>query len=286
MVGPITAPVTAIAVAVSFAASPLRCAASFGSEKAHFRGLRSGVSPFRKRHAPSSQGKPLLKGKAIPQAAEKQSVTKPGPKPRLSRQIIVEEACLLLSAGEHRLTMANLARNLGSGVMSLYRYFRNREELLDAIGEHLIGLWQAPEMEGRPWQDVLYDWLSETQRLWDDYPAALRVIFWNTSRSSLWAGIWTVPLIDLLKREGMDDEKIAFATYWLGTSAIGCIVMENQRPGQGIDAPAAGTFSGVSIDTTYVSSILDQANSIQRREIQAFSFRNIIQGIESLMPAK
>src|SRR5690606_34713130 len=138
---------------------------------------------------------------------------KPGPKPRLSHEMIVQEACRLLASGSDNFTMANLAANLEAGVMTLYRYFPSRDSLLDAVGEHLIGQWNPPETEGRPWQDVVLDWLCETQRLWHAYPNALRVVFWNGPRTDIWAELWAAPLAALFRRHGMTDEHVAFATY-------------------------------------------------------------------------
>lgn len=57
----------------------------------------------------------------------------------LSEEEIVSGALLLAKRdGLENLSMPNLARHLGTGVMSLYWYFHSKEELLGAMTEHTM----------------------------------------------------------------------------------------------------------------------------------------------------
>jgi AcrR family transcriptional regulator len=78
----------------------------------------------------------------------------------LDRDRIVAEALVFLEeVGPGGLTMRRLGQRLGVEAMSLYRYVPGKEDLLDAIVEHLIaGMYADPEVLDAPrdgWQDFL-----------------------------------------------------------------------------------------------------------------------------------
>lgn len=70
----------------------------------------------------------------------------------LSRERILNVALDLIDAGGlNTLNMRDLGRALGASTMSVYRHFRNKAELLDAVVDHLVEGFAPPVMEG-PWQ--------------------------------------------------------------------------------------------------------------------------------------
>lgn len=84
----------------------------------------------------------------------------PSARVRLDRDLIVTEALDFLDeVGPGGLTMRRLGARLNVEAMSLYRYVPGKEDLLDAIVEHLItGLYADPEVLDAPrdgWQDFL-----------------------------------------------------------------------------------------------------------------------------------
>ncbi|NYE47148.1 AcrR family transcriptional regulator [Spinactinospora alkalitolerans] len=76
---------------------------------------------------------------------------------------MIIDAALRLSDAEtglERLTVRRLAAELGVGTMTLYGYFRSKEEILDSIADHVLGEMRLPEAD-------------------DDDPAtALRTVGW------------------------------------------------------------------------------------------------------------
>ena len=60
---------------------------------------------------------------------------RPGPKPRLSREAIIDAA---IRAGIEHVTMQSVATALGSSAAGLYRYFDSRDELVVAALQHLL----------------------------------------------------------------------------------------------------------------------------------------------------
>jgi len=61
------------------------------------------------------------------------------PRNSLSREVIVDAAVAALDeSGPARLTMRSLAERLGVGPMALYTYFGSKDELLDAVRDHIL----------------------------------------------------------------------------------------------------------------------------------------------------
>lgn len=63
----------------------------------------------------------------------------------LTRERIVETAVRIGdSESLDTLTVRRLAGELGVGAMTLYSYFRNKEEILDAMADHVLGGMEVP----------------------------------------------------------------------------------------------------------------------------------------------
>ena len=70
----------------------------------------------------------------------------------LSRDRILAAALELIDAGGlNTLNMRDLGQALGASTMSVYRHFRNKSELLDAVVDHVVEGFAPPVMEGA-WQ--------------------------------------------------------------------------------------------------------------------------------------
>src|SRR3954447_2104427 len=104
----------------------------------------------------------------VPEMAETQTSSSRGRPRTFDRDLAARTALALVDReGLAALTMRRLARELGTGTMSLYRHFRNKDELLDAVVdlasreglEHLVlrGDWQA---RLRTLARALYDGLT------------------------------------------------------------------------------------------------------------------------------
>lgn len=74
----------------------------------------------------------------------------------LSREVILETAMRLAdSEGTTSLTLARLGRALGADPTALYRHFRNKDELLLAMGDQLMAEAVAGVEPGETWVDTL-----------------------------------------------------------------------------------------------------------------------------------
>src|SRR5205823_14218947 len=99
---------------------------------------------------PTAEGSP-----SVSDAAKKQPA-KPARRSRgsLSEEEIVSGAIALVKRdGLEGLSMPNLARHLGAGVMSLYWYFHSKDELLAAMAERTMREIYArlPAVGDGPW---------------------------------------------------------------------------------------------------------------------------------------
>lgn len=74
----------------------------------------------------------------------------------LTRERIVETAVRIGdSESLDTLTVRRLAGELGVGAMTLYSYFRNKEEILDAMADHVLGGMKVPPAETDDPVDIL-----------------------------------------------------------------------------------------------------------------------------------
>ncbi|MGH2987891.1 MAG: TetR/AcrR family transcriptional regulator C-terminal domain-containing protein [Solirubrobacterales bacterium] len=74
----------------------------------------------------------------------------------LSRELIAATALALADRdGPEALSMRRLASELGVGAMSLYRYFRNKQELLDAVVDAAAAETPAEVDVAGPWKEEL-----------------------------------------------------------------------------------------------------------------------------------
>lgn len=89
----------------------------------------------------------------------------------LSEVEILDGALALVAAGGlDGLSMPALARQVGSGVTSIYWYFRSKEELLEALAERVAAdvQQQLPPLGEGPWHEVLVDHLLARRQLLEE----------------------------------------------------------------------------------------------------------------------
>ena len=75
------------------------------------------------------------------------------PRTTLSSELIVRTALELMeSKGADAFSLRGVAAELGVGPMALYTYFRKKDDLYDAVRNHLMALLPAVP-EDLPWPD-------------------------------------------------------------------------------------------------------------------------------------
>jgi AcrR family transcriptional regulator len=108
-------------------------------------------------------------------SAQPTTATKADPRARLSREQVARAALDLLDRhGLEALSMRRLADRLGVGTMTLYGYFRGKDELLDAVVDAAVSDREHVDLEG-PWQDQLRTLMRATRRGLGRHPSLVKV---------------------------------------------------------------------------------------------------------------
>ena len=84
----------------------------------------------------------------------------------LSRERILEAARLAVDEdGVNALSMRRLAQRLDVWPMSIYTYFRDKDELLDALADGAAEQVALPRREGRSWRADMHLLLNDARRV-------------------------------------------------------------------------------------------------------------------------
>lgn len=106
----------------------------------------------------------------------------------VTREQIVESATKIADEESiEALTIRRLAAEVGTGAMTLYSYFRNKEEILDAIADHVLGSFQLPPAEETEPGAVVRTLARAFLRMMREHPSILRLFTTRvtTSQESL-----------------------------------------------------------------------------------------------------
>src|SRR3954469_1373321 len=96
-------------------------------------------------------------------------------RPRLSREQVATAALELLDRdGLEALSMRRLAEGLGVGTMTLYGYFRSKDELLDAVIDAAVADREPFVFEGT-WQEQIRRLMQRSRRRLGRHPALVKV---------------------------------------------------------------------------------------------------------------
>ena len=207
---------------------------------------------------------------------------KPRARRRLSREAIVAEAAAMVSEGAlEALTLRGLAERLGTSPMSLYTYFRSRDALLNALADHVFALFEVPA-SAPTWQENVRNWLQATHDHFIRHPIAPKVILWDGHVCPAWLKTW-FPIARLLKEQGVQGARLAFAMSWFTTAAMGFITSR-------IDSPAKHRLSTIAYidgldedDERLAVELWLHFQNVDQRAALEFGFDVIIHGLEAIV---
>jgi AcrR family transcriptional regulator len=162
---------------------------------------------------------------------------------KLDPEVIID-AALRISDAENDLdglTVRRLAAELGVGTMTLYSYFRGKDEILDAMADHVLGRMEMPpampdEDPATAMRVVAHTFLSMMR----SHPSVIRMLATRvtTSRMSLRGAMEAV--LDRLCAAGIPGPLAVECYGFLITYAIGFASYQSPRPwGRGGDAASA-----------------------------------------------
>ena len=134
----------------------------------------------------------------------------------LSRERILAAALgLARRDGPEAISMRRIAQELDVWPMSLYRHFRDKEELLDALAGEAAGGIATPH--GGSWRDDITELLTAARVAFAAHPAGVRLHREPSLRASG---------IEILGRAGLDSDDAAIAWTVLVSYAAGSAAVE------------------------------------------------------------
>ena len=151
--------------------------------------------------------------------------------------MIVEAALAVVDAeGLEGLTMPRLADRLGVGTMSLYRHVEGKDDLLDAVAEHVMSGVSVPDGAPADWEGRVVGYLRALRAQALRHPALARIL----ADRGLAAG----PVLDqleavhgILRAAGFSDLDAVRSFYSLLVYVFGSLLWE--LPRVHLQAPSA-----------------------------------------------
>lgn len=102
--------------------------------------------------------------------------SRPGPKPKLTVDRIVEAAITVADREGSCFGMRSVAAELGVGAMTIYRYVPGKRELIDLMVDRLSRLGpDAPDLSGTGWREGLEMVAESTWQVYSDHPWLLEI---------------------------------------------------------------------------------------------------------------
>ena len=147
----------------------------------------------------------------------------------LTRAAIVAAALdLVAREGFEALTMRSLANVLGTGAMAFYRHFRNRDELVAALLDDLLGTIPLTLDDGDDWQVQLRQLARAHHALLRRVPSAIPS-FLATPMTGPHAARFGEVLLGVLHRAGFTDEAAVGGFFTLLALNYGYASFEARR---------------------------------------------------------
>jgi TetR/AcrR family tetracycline transcriptional repressor len=143
---------------------------------------------------------------------------------KLSRATVAEHAVKLADAeGVSAVTIRRLAQDLGVTPMALYWHFKNKDELMVGIADHVLSGVTASRTTDAPWPDQLrtmVEALVAVMRAHPSLPDLLHALDKQTLASFNRA---TNDALELLARGGLDVVESMWVASYLLNGAVGLV---------------------------------------------------------------
>ena len=205
-----------------------------------------------------------------------------GRPPRLSRGTIIQAALVLLDEMSiDRFSMGLLAKSLKAGVMTLYNYFPSRDDLLIAVADEIYSRFDYPA-KGNCWQDEVRQWLWATEDLFQRYPVAMKLSLWDGHASPGWLRTW-IPVVELIRAQGLTGPDLAFAVRWFTTSALGFITSQPPPPEHNNQRTTAHIHALTAYEAALLQGLQHDLLQVDRKAALTYGFTHIIAGLERII---
>ncbi|MFD1932166.1 MULTISPECIES: TetR/AcrR family transcriptional regulator [Nonomuraea] len=140
---------------------------------------------------------------------------------KLTAEAIVDKALEIGDTeGLDAVTIRRLAADLGVTPMALYWHFKNKEQLMVGMADHLIAGFAPQAADERPWQEQLHDLVLGLIRVLRRYPCA-KTLLEQIDQTAVphFLAVWDRAL-GLAHSAGFSHEESCVITKYLLQSAI------------------------------------------------------------------
>ncbi len=148
---------------------------------------------------------------------------------KLTRVAVLERAAKLADAdGLDAVTIRRLAQELGVTPMALYWHFKNKDELLVGLADHLLTGVQADRQVGDPWLTQLRAMVEALLDVVRAHPTLVELLMFIDKRHATAFTRATNDALDLLSQAGFTLEEGFWVSSYLLHGVIGLV---EARPG-------------------------------------------------------
>jgi TetR/AcrR family transcriptional regulator, tetracycline repressor protein len=156
---------------------------------------------------------------------------------RLNQDILVGTAMALADAeGLGAVTLRRLAQHHGVTPMAMYRHFRDKEDILDALAERVLADVVLPEPDHGPWDEQLHGVITALLDALRPHPNIAGLV--HTRMLSCEPGLAMAErTLDLLEQAGFPVEAAADSASQILHSLVALVIAEPGRA-PGADAEA------------------------------------------------
>lgn len=200
-----------------------------------------------------------------------------GPKPRLSRQQIIDAALEMLEDHEaSAMRLRDLSGRLGVGVMTLYGYFGSRERLEEALVEAVMP--HPASEDDLAWDESLRRLVLDIRDVYVRYPGVAEIM---ASRSMESAAVTRLreQALELISRSGLTPIQTVWAAGVVGNYIMGFAQARGRHDQARDDARAAQYASSESDVLQRFASLYAEHTST---DAMAFGIDVIIRGLRAL----
>jgi TetR/AcrR family transcriptional regulator, tetracycline repressor protein len=150
-----------------------------------------------------------------------------GRQPRLSREAILDRALAVADAeGIDAVSVRRVARELGVTPMALYWHFDDKNALLHALGDRLLGALDLTMQAREPWPRQLRALLVSLTAVLRAHPSAA-VLIGSLPDTASENALRTIEVaLDILRRAGFSPEEAAHITRQIVRTTTSMVIAE------------------------------------------------------------
>lgn len=159
-------------------------------------------------------------------ASRKSGVRSSGRPPKTSREAIVACAITILEKEPGvSVSLNRIAKEIDISAMSIYNYFGNRDELLQAVVDQLIAGFRIPNETGAPWQRKIVVWANAMRAHFKSHPYLIHLLNWEGHTSIEWVK-HCLFITDVLEEAGLRGDALGRASLWVSRNVMSNIHVE------------------------------------------------------------